>query len=115
MDTQQQGIQEDDMRRVNSICSCNIGDKGENTVSSSINMGNIETKVTGTVSSIVRACDTDASHQNRIDDLDLAKTPKAFIELYSRRVSYFCNVLLLQLIMMYDIKIIINGYCYKGS
>ena len=69
MDTHQQGIQEDDMRRVNSICGCNIGEKGENTVSSSIN---IETKVTGTVSSIVRACDTDMSHHNRIDDLDLA-------------------------------------------
>ena len=36
-----------------------------NTVSSSINMDNIETESNGTVSSIVRACDTDVSNQNR--------------------------------------------------
>ena len=46
-------------------------------------MDNIETEGTGTVSSIVRTCDTDVSHQNRSDDLDLAKIPKAFIELNS--------------------------------
>ena len=28
---------------------------------------------TGIVSSIVRACDTDVSHHNKTDDLDLAK------------------------------------------
>ena len=47
-------------------------------------MDNIETEDTGTVSSIVSACDTDFSHQNRTDDLDLAQNPKAFIELNSK-------------------------------
>ena len=75
MDLQQCGIQEDAMRRVDSICGCNVGDKGDNdntvnTISSNTNMDNIETEGTGTVSSIVRACDTDMSHQNRLDDLD---------------------------------------------
>ena len=56
-------------------CICNFVDKGddddtENTVSSSINMDNIETEGTGTVGSFVRACDTDTSHQNRTNDLD---------------------------------------------
>ena len=41
-------------------------------------LDNIETEGTGTVSSVVRACDTDVSHQNRTDDLNLAKIPKAF-------------------------------------
>ena len=64
--------------RLDSIYNCNIGDEGDNdntanTVSSSINMDDIKTKGTGTVSGIVTACDTDASHQNRTDDLDLAK------------------------------------------
>ena len=36
-------------------------------------MDNIETQGTGTISSLVRACDTDVSHQNRTDDWDLAK------------------------------------------
>ena len=44
----------------------------------------IETEDIGTASSIVQACDTDVSHQNRTDDLDLAKIPKGFIELNSR-------------------------------
>ena len=71
-------------------CGCNVGDEGDgddtaNTISSNINADNIETEGTGTVSSIVRTCDTDVSHQNRSDDLqlDLAKIPKAFIELNS--------------------------------
>ena len=37
-------------------------------------------KGTGTVSSIVRACDTHLSHQSRTDDLDTAKIPKALSE-----------------------------------
>ena len=41
-------------------------------------MDNIETEGTGTVGSFVRACDTDMSHQNRTNDLDLAKLLKAF-------------------------------------
>ena len=66
------------MCRVDFTCICSIGDKGgydntTNTFSSSINMGNIEAERTGTVSSILRVCDTDVSHQNRTDDLDLAK------------------------------------------
>ena len=69
---------------MDSICGCNVGDEGDdddiaNTISSSINMDNIETEGTGTVSSVVRTCDTDVSHQNRTDDLDLAKIPKAFL------------------------------------
>ena len=36
-------------------------------------MDNIETEGTGTVSSIVRACDTDVSHQNITDDLKFLK------------------------------------------
>ena len=98
MDSHQCRIQEDAMGRVDFICGCNNGDEGNdddtaNTFSSSINMCNIETEVTGTVSSIVIACDTDVSHQNRIDDLDLAKIPKAFIGLNSRKVSYFGKTL----------------------
>ena len=70
--------------RVDSLYSCNIGDEGddddtENVVSSSINMDNIETEGSGTISSIVTACDTNVSHQNRTDDLDLAKFPKHFL------------------------------------
>ena len=69
---------------MDSICGCNVGDKGsdddtENTISSSINMDNIETEGTGTVSSIAKTCDTDVSHQNRTDNLDLAKIPKALL------------------------------------
>ena len=79
------------MCRVDSICFCNVGDEGDddntaNTVSSSINVDNIETEGTGTVSSIVRTCDTDVSHQNRTGDVDLAKIPEAFIELNSREL-----------------------------
>ena len=33
---------------------------------------NIEIEGTGTVSSFVRACDTNVPHQSRTDDLDLA-------------------------------------------
>ena len=39
-------------------------------------MDNIETEDTGTISSIVSMCDTDFSHQNRTDDLDIAQNPK---------------------------------------
>ena len=42
-------------------------------VSSSVNVDNIEMEATDTVNSIVRACDTDVLHQNRIDDLHLAQ------------------------------------------
>ena len=98
MDSQQHGIQEDTTCRVGSIYGCNIGNKGNdddtaNTISSSINMDNIETEESGTVSSIIRACDTNVSHQNRTDGLDLAKVPKAFIELNSIGMNYFGEVL----------------------
>ena len=60
-------------------------------------MDNIETEGTGIVSSIGRVCDTDLSHHNRTDDLDLAKILKAFTELNSRRMNYricgnFCGM-----------------------
>ena len=63
MDSQQCGNQEDATCRVDSTCFCNIDDKGDddctaNTVSSSINMDNIQTEGTGTLSNVVRACDT---------------------------------------------------------
>ena len=50
MDLQQHGIQEDTTSRLDSICCCNIGDKGDdnnitNTISSSINMDNVRQKV----------------------------------------------------------------------
>ena len=82
------------MCRVDYICDCNFGDEGDDddtasTISSSIRIDNIERDATGTVSSIVRACDTDVSHHNRIDDLNLAKIPKALIEINSRRMNYF--------------------------
>ena len=72
------------MCSVDFICCCNIGDEGDNNdttniVSSSINVNNIDAESTDTVSSIVRACDTDVSYQNRSDDLDLATIPKEFI------------------------------------
>ena len=41
-------------------------------------MDNIETEGTGTVGRFVRAYDIDMSHQNRTNDLDLAKILKAF-------------------------------------
>ena len=46
-----------------------------------INVDNIETEGTGTVSSVVRACDCDidVSHQNRTNDLDLAKFLKQLL------------------------------------
>ena len=86
------------MCRVDFICGCNIVDKGDNdntanTISSSINVDSIETEGTGTISSIVTACDTHVSHQNRTDDLDLAKIPKTLIELNSRRINYFSKAL----------------------
>ena len=67
-----------------SICHSNVGDEGDddntvNNTTSSINVDNIETDGIGTVSSIVRACDTDVSHQSRTNDLDLAKIVKALI------------------------------------
>ena len=57
--------------RVDSICCCNVGDEGDNddtvkAVISNINVANIETEGTGTVSSIVRACDTDVSRYNKL-------------------------------------------------
>ena len=69
--------------RVDSNCGCNFRVMLEMmtmqqtplVLSSSINVDNIYTKVSGTVSSFVRACDTDLSHQNRTDDLDLV-SPK---------------------------------------
>ena len=47
MDVQQRGIQEDFVCRVDSICDCNIGDKGDNddtanTISSSKNVDIID-------------------------------------------------------------------------
>ena len=96
--SRQCGVQEDTVCTVDSICSCNIGDEGDNddtanTISSSIN---IETEGTGNVSSIVSACNTDASHQKRTDDLDLAKIPKAFFVLKLHK-----NKLLWQSIIMF--------------
>ena len=95
------GIQEDTACTVDSISSCNIGDEGdnddtENTISNSINVNNIETEGTGNVSSIVSACNTDVSYQNRTDDLDLAKIPKPFFVLKLHK-----NKLLWQSIMMF--------------
>ena len=69
MGLQQWEIQENAMCSVDFICSCNIDDEGDNNdtaniVSSSINVNNIDAESTDTVSSIVRACDTDVSYQN---------------------------------------------------
>ena len=52
MDLQHRGIQEDATYRVDSICSCNIcddwdNDNTANTISSSVNVNNIETEGTG--------------------------------------------------------------------
>ena len=64
-----------DLATRDSICGCNSasdeGDDGNtvNTVSSSINVDNIETEGNSTVNSVVRACDTDVLHQNKTDDL----------------------------------------------
>ena len=49
------------------IRGCNVGDVGDYddrayTISSSVNTENIEREGTGTISSIVRAYDTDVSH-----------------------------------------------------
>ena len=70
MDSQQCGIQKDATCREDSICCFNISDEGNdddtaNTISSSINIRNLKTEGTGTVSSVVRGYDTDVSHQNR--------------------------------------------------
>ena len=88
MDLQQHGIQEDAtcIVIVDSNCGCNVGDEGDdddtaNIIGSYLNVDNIEREGTGIVSNIVRACDTDVSHQkiqNRTDDLDLAKISKTF-------------------------------------
>ena len=69
MESQQCEIQEDVMCTVDSIFGCNIGDEeGDdntaNSISNSINVDNIETESTGNISGIVRACDTNLSHQN---------------------------------------------------
>ena len=50
-----------------SNCDFNFGDEGDDDdtaiiINSSINMDNIETEGTGTISSIVRAFDTDVLH-----------------------------------------------------
>ena len=57
--------------RVDSICYCNVGDEGDNdntakAVISNINVDNVKTEGTGTISSIVRACDTDVSHYSKL-------------------------------------------------
>ena len=75
-----------------------VDDEGDNdgtanTISSTINVNNNETEGTGIVSSDVRACDTDVSHQNRTDDLDSAIIPKAFTELNCRKYNYFGKAL----------------------
>ena len=67
---------------VDSIFSCNVGDEeGDNntanSVSNSISIDNIETESTGNISGIVRACDTNLWRQNWINDVKLAKLPKA--------------------------------------
>ena len=71
VNSQQLGIQKNSIHRVDSISNCNIGDEEDNdykanTVSSNINMDNIETEGTGTatVGSIVRACNTDDIDQS---------------------------------------------------
>ena len=78
------------------ICGCSTSDKGEMMITQQaplvavyINVDNSETEGTGTLSSIVRACDTDVLYQNKTDNLDLAIIPKSFIELNSRRMNYF--------------------------
>ena len=121
MDSQQCRIQEDAMCRVYFICGCNVSDKGDNdytadTVSSSINME--QRVLTLLVVIVVRACDNDVSHQNRTDNLDLAKILKAFIKLNSRRMNYFGTALqCFATIVNNDVwcQIIVNGYCYKGG
>ena len=105
------------------ICGCNVSDAGDDddtayTISSRINMENIEREGTGTISSIVRAFDTDVSHLNRDNDSDLYKIPKAFIELNSRRMYYFSKALYYFAIIANNglwCHIIVNGCCYKGS
>ena len=82
MDSQQCKIQEDVMCRMDSIFGCNVGDEeGDNNtanfISNSINVHNIETESNGNISGIVKACDTSLSHQNWINDMELAKLPKA--------------------------------------
>ena len=51
------------------------------------------------------------------DDLDLAKIPKAFIELKSRRTNYFGKALQCFVIVNNEVwsQIIVSGYCYKRS
>ena len=82
MNSQQHRIQEDTKClttcRVKSICSCNVGDEGDdddtaNSASSSINT---ETEDIDTVSSVVSVYDTDVSHQSKTDDSDLTKLLK---------------------------------------
>ena len=60
MDSQQHGVQEDATCIVDSNCGCNIGDEGNddntaNTIGNSMNVDNIETEGTSTISSIVKA------------------------------------------------------------
>ena len=88
-------IQEDTTCWVDFICGSCKGDDDNiaSTISTSINVDNIETEDTGTISSIVRACDTDVSQQNRTHNTNLAKIPKSFIEINSRRMNYFGKAL----------------------
>ena len=85
-------IQEDITCWVDFICGSCKGDDDNiaSTISTSINVDNIETEDTGTIRSIVRACDTNVSQQNRTH---LAKFPKAFIEINSKRMNYFGKAL----------------------
>ena len=53
---------------MDSICHCNVDDEEDyddtaNTVNCSINVDTIVTEDTGAVSSVIKACDTDVSHQ----------------------------------------------------
>ena len=47
-------------------------------VATLIDADNIETQGIGTVSRVVKACDTNVSHQNRTDDLDLVNFLKHY-------------------------------------
>ena len=74
MDSQQCRIQEDATVEWIPFAVVMFGNKWDshdvaNIVSSSMNMHNILTERTNTISSIVRACDIDVSHPKRTDGL----------------------------------------------
>ena len=100
---------------MDSVSSCDKGndDNTANTVSSSINMNNIETEGTIIISSIVRPCDPDVAHENTTDNLDFSQN--SVIELNFRK-----NELLWQsifnVVVNNDVwcQITVNCYCYKG-